>query len=200
MENLQQSEAEIISTIINKYRITFNVVYTNDFEDTLQENILVVSNGFVVTVILQIIESPEIPIEFSFFKHLSTFIIRNASISRIPDEFFSLSITHFEIDYGNLTGSIPKLIKNWSGLQVLNLHGNQLDFLPDELFECSELEFLSLWGNVISHIPEKISKLKKLKYFHIGLNSLQDLPISIGSLHELHNFTSNRNYLTYLPK
>ena len=157
MENthhLQSSEAEVLSIIINKYKITFNVIYTEEFDDDLRENIIVVFNGFVNLVILQQISSSEIPIEFAQFTHLKTLIIRNMPITFIPEDFFSLPITRLEIDYGNLTGSIPPSISKWSHLKVLNLHGNQLNTLPDELFDCSELEYLSLWGNVITHIPE----------------------------------------------
>jgi len=82
-----------------------------------------------------------------------------------------------------------------SCLQVLDLHNNCLEKLPDEIGSLKQLKVLHLNNNKLKKIPESIGNLQMLQTLNLSHNSLKDLPDTLSNLSRLKTFD-----ITYNPK
>ncbi|CAK9157068.1 unnamed protein product [Ilex paraguariensis] len=84
------------------------------------------------------------------------------------------SIVSFVLSENPLGGSIPKTLGKLSGLQVLELVGNELSGkIPIELGNATELTTILVSRNkLIGSIPEEVLNLKNLQVFDVSFNQL----------------------------
>jgi len=77
-------------------------------------------------------------------------------------------LTNLNIDYNQLTGSIPSEIGNLTNLLKLSLHYNQLTgSIPQEIGNLTNLIRLFLYNNQLTgEIPESICNLVEVVYIN----------------------------------
>eukprot|EP00727_Mastigamoeba_balamuthi_P011862 m51a1_g7299 hypothetical protein (572) ;mRNA; f:79837-82630 len=86
-----------------------------------------------------------------------------------------------------------------TGLEDLDLNGNQLTEIAAACTQLTALRFLSLNGNAISSIPTFIGRMTKLERLSLANNSITSLPKEIGRLQNLEELQLMGNALTTLP-
>ena len=79
-----------------------------------------------------------------------------------------------------------------------NLTDNGHTSLPASLAQCTELEELNLHGNQLETLPN-LATLKKLRILVVGYNRFETLPDWIGELAELERLPVSDNPLRTLP-
>lgn len=91
----------------------------------------------------------------------------------IPSEIGLLTqLTHLELDFIPLVGTIPPSLSNLSRLIFLSLFNNQLTVKIPPLSSLSKLTYLNLGHNqLVGSIPS-LSNLSKLDYLSVGSNQL----------------------------
>lgn len=88
-----------------------------------------------------------------------------------------------------------------SCLQVLDLHNNLLEKLPDEIGSLKQLKVLHLNNNKLKKIPDSFGNLQLLQTLNLSHNSLKDLPETLSNLTRLKTFDITHNpKLKKLPK
>ena len=86
-------------------------------------------------------------------------------------------------------------------LQVLDLHHNQLEKLPDEIGSLKSLRVLYLHHNKLKKLPDSLGNLTRLQSLDLGSNNLKELPSNISKLKRLRTLdVSNNVKLKKLPK
>uniref|UniRef100_A0A7N6BJZ6 Leucine rich repeat containing 40 n=1 Tax=Anabas testudineus TaxID=64144 RepID=A0A7N6BJZ6_ANATE len=90
-------------------------------------------------------------------------------------------------------------IRLLAGLNILDLHDNQLSSLPSALGELQELHQLRLSHNQLTSLPEELCTLKNLRSLTIQQNLLESLPEQVGHLENLSELDLSRNHLKGLP-
>jgi len=80
-------------------------------------------------------------------------------------------------------------------LQVLDLHNNHLEKLPEEIGTLKQLKVLHINNNKLKKVPDSIGNLELLQTLNLAHNSLKDLPESLSNLSRLKTFD-----ITYNPK
>jgi len=98
----------------------------------------------------------------------------------------------------NLT-VFPAFIKNLKNLEVLGMHSNLIEEIPEWIGKLTNLAILYLPENKIRNLPESFGKLKKLKELVLNNNQLQYLPESFSKLNNLEDIRLNNNQLQRLP-
>jgi len=130
-----------------------------------------------------------------------------------------------QLEYNNLSGSLPAEIGNLSSLANLYLSGNQLTgALPENLKNLASLEYLAIGGNQLSGtlpawigdlsnlkemllydnqftgpIPDEIGNLAQLNYLNISYNQFTSIPTTIDNLTNLSGLIMAYNSITALP-
>ncbi|KAM3355998.1 MDIS1-interacting receptor like kinase 2 [Capsicum galapagoense] len=109
---------------------------------------------------------------------ISEINLSNAGLSGSLDQldFTSFpSLTSFNLNTNNFSGSIPSSIGNVSMLTFLDLSNNILEgVIPEEIGKLTRLEYLSMINNTINGvIPYQISNLQKVWYLDLGSNYLE---------------------------
>ena len=95
-------------------------------------------------------------------------------------------------------GSLGDLSKM---LQVLDLHQNQLEKLPDEIGLLKSLRVLYVHQNKLKKLPDAIGDLSRLQSLDLSANALKELPNTISKLKRLRTFDVSKNAkLKKLPK
>jgi len=98
-------------------------------------------------------------------------------------------------------GSGGASLDSLSDLQVLDVHNNSLEKLPEDIGSLKSLKALYLHNNRIKQIPSNIGNLKNLQTLNIAGNNLKELPSSISGLSSLKTLdVSNNQKLVKLPK
>lgn len=86
----------------------------------------------------------------------------------------------------NALEKLPDEIGLLKGLRVLYLHHNKLKKLPDSIGNLSSLQSLDLSVNALKELPSTLSKLKRLKTLDVSKNvKLKKLPKQLGHCHSL---------------
>uniref|UniRef100_A0A1U7VTL3 Probable leucine-rich repeat receptor-like protein kinase At1g35710 n=1 Tax=Nicotiana sylvestris TaxID=4096 RepID=A0A1U7VTL3_NICSY len=85
------------------------------------------------------------------------------------------SLTSFNLNSNNFSGSILSTIGNATMLTFLDLSNNFLEgVIPEEIGKLTQLEYLSFYNNeVVGVIPYQISNLQKVWHLDLGSNYLE---------------------------
>lgn len=108
-------------------------------------------------------------------------------------------VTNLGLGNNNLTGTIPSVLSNLTGLQTLTLSSNQLTGnIPSELSNLTSLLTLQLPNNNLTgNIPSTLSSLASLTGLELGGNQLVgSIPPALGSLTSLTTLILVDNMLT----
>ncbi|KAG6542993.1 hypothetical protein Mapa_015685 [Marchantia paleacea] len=84
------------------------------------------------------------------------------------------SVTSFDVSHNDLTGPIPSVVGDLTGLRYLNLTSNRLSgSIPSSLGNISLLESLDLSSNDLTgSIPTELTSLRFLSSFNVSSNQL----------------------------
>ena len=86
-------------------------------------------------------------------------------------------------------------------LQVLDLHHNHLEKLPDEIGLLKSLRVLYLHHNRLKKLPDSIGNLARLQSLDLSDNALKELPSTLSKLKRLRTLDVSKNVkLKKLPK
>jgi hypothetical protein len=103
----------------------------------------------------------------------------------------------------NKSIKLPKnLHKKFDKLHILDLHGNNLNTIPDSIKNIATLTTLDLHNNCLTNIPDCFQMLynfDSLQILYLDNNRLTSLPESIGLLYNLQSLYLNDNRLFNLP-
>merc|ERR1719468_996880 len=94
----------------------------------------------------------------------------------------ALLLQNNELSALNGGGSLGAMSKC---LQVLDLHHNQLEKLPDEIGTLKSLRVLYLHHNKLKKLPDSLGNLTRLQSLDLSSNSLKELPNTISKLKRL---------------
>lgn len=96
---------------------------------------------------------------------------------------------------GGTLGDMAKL------LQVLDLHHNHLEKLPEEIGLLKSLRVLYLHHNRLKKLPDSIGNLARLQSLDLSDNALKELPSTLSKLKRLRTLDVSKNVkLKKLPK
>ena len=84
---------------------------------------------------------------------------------------------------------------NLNRLEILNLGGNRLSFLPVDLGHMSELRSLNLADNSLESLPSSLVALQRLESLSLHGNKLSTLPPQIVELRNLVELSLRHNPL-----
>jgi len=104
-----------------------------------------------------------------------------------------------ENDLTSLTGG--GAFTDLSEIQVLDLHKNSLEKLPEDIGHLANLRTLYIQDNKLKQLPNSIGSLKNLQTLNISGNSLKEIPLSISGLVSLKTLDLRNNpKLKRIPK
>jgi len=95
--------------------------------------------------------------------------------------------------------SIPPVVFQYPGLQVLLLGDNTIEYLPPQIESLSQLVSLDLRVNRLKKLPPEIEALTHLKDLNLAGNQLQALPAQVAGLKQLAQLDLGGNELQKLP-
>ena len=99
----------------------------------------------------------------------------------------------------NKISEISPQISNLLGLQVLDLHDNQLAALPETLAELQQLTKLNLSHNRLSSLPDCVFSLVNLRVLQCSNNALEEVGDGLGKLVMLNSLDLAHNKLKTVP-
>ncbi len=145
-----------------------------------------------------------LPTDFSILSNFDSLSFAGWNIDTLPSKELG-NLKHLQIL--NLSGNklifLPKNFEVLNNLRSLDLSYNRIETLPDKIDKFSNLEFLDLSSNNLIGLPKQIGSLKKLKYLDLSENKLWTLPTEIGNLESLQTLNLSRLgegvYLVNLP-
>ncbi|KAL1022409.1 hypothetical protein UPYG_G00026590 [Umbra pygmaea] len=108
------------------------------------------------------------------------------------------ALTVLDVHDNQLT-YLPKSIGELEHLQKLNLSHNKLKVLPGELWNLKALTCLQLQQNVLEELPEGVGQLTNLDEIDLSNNQLTAVPDSLGNLSRLIKINLSHNKLKSLP-
>jgi len=94
-------------------------------------------------------------------------------------------VISIDLQTNRVRRDIPFEITLLSSLQYLGLSYNSLGKLEEWLFSMPSLEVIDLDGNGIQYIPNNIPKKNRLKELYLAENEIWEIPSSIGRLRNL---------------
>jgi len=99
----------------------------------------------------------------------------------------------------NKISEISPLISNLMGLQILDLHDNQLADLPAGLGDLQQLTKLNFSHNRLPCIPEAVFKLKNLRVLQLNNNVVEEVGEGLGELVMLTTLDMAHNKVLSVP-
>lgn len=84
-------------------------------------------------------------------------------------------------------------------LQVLDLSGKKLTYLPPVLSEISTVQHLNLANNEFREIPEGIKEFPNLQSLDLSGNQIESIPSKLGQLTNLQRLCLSNNSIRQLP-
>jgi len=100
--------------------------------------------------------------------------------------------------HNNCLEKLPEELGQLTGLQALHLQDNRLKQLPGSLGNLKNLQTLNLAGNAFKELPKTFEGLTRLKTLNLSANSkLSALPSWLGRLQGLKSLTLDTATLTY---
>jgi len=151
----------------------------------------------------------DLPVEFAELKRLQDLDLSGNKFTYVPSPMlpkkswlnviFSHPLRKLKLRNNQLT-ELPDEFERLNGLELLDLSGNPLKYMPPILRKMTSLKFLHLDNTNIIEIPEWISELKKLHTLSISDNPLAQLPASIYQLKQLSHLYLARTQITSLPQ
>uniref|UniRef100_A0A8C5RSE5 Leucine rich repeat and sterile alpha motif containing 1 n=1 Tax=Laticauda laticaudata TaxID=8630 RepID=A0A8C5RSE5_LATLA len=101
-----------------------------------------------------------------------------------------------------LTSLVPKScsLSNLVTVKVLDLHDNQLTFLPADIGQLISLQVLNVEKNVLKILPDSIGDLAQLQTLNLKGNKLKKLPSTLEGLRSLRTLDVSENLVQELPQ
>merc|ERR550532_1226732 len=87
----------------------------------------------------------------------------------------------------NKISTISDKISNLGSLLILDLHDNQLEFLPDSLCHLTRLTKLNLGHNRLAALPPALYSLKELQVLQLNNNQIEVIDEQICEVNMLNN-------------
>lgn len=127
---------------------------------------------------------------------LVRFVAADNDIEQIADDVFP------DIGFDSIDVDDSSFGLQFSGIEVLDLHGNLLREVPQGLRQLQRLTVLNLSRNRLTcDVFDVISQISNLRDCRVADNALEGpLPESVGRLIELQNLELQGNMLTSLPE
>ncbi|CAL5021835.1 unnamed protein product [Urochloa decumbens] len=128
-------------------------------------------------------------------------IAMNSFVGSIPDGVgnFSNKLQKLYAQDNQISGSLPAVMANVSGLISILLSGNQLgQTIPWEIMLMENLQSLNLKNNLmVGVIPTEVGMLRSLIELHLDANKFTgSIPDGIGNLTNLQRLTLSQNNLS----
>ncbi|OIW20475.1 hypothetical protein TanjilG_11878 [Lupinus angustifolius] len=125
----------------------------------------------------------------------------NMSLESLPTFSTDLAIIcKLDLSNNNLQNIPESLTARLLNLLVLDLHSNQMRFLPNSIGCLSKLKVLNVSANFIESLPKTIENCRSLEELNCNFNKLSELPDTIGfELINLKKLLVNSNKLMFLP-
>nr|XP_034604753.1 receptor kinase-like protein Xa21 isoform X2 [Setaria viridis] len=128
-------------------------------------------------------------------------IAMNSFMGSIPDGVgnFSNKLQKLYAHDNQISGSLPAMMANISGLISIFLSGNQLSqTIPWEIMLMENLQSLNLQNNLmVGVIPTEVGMLRSLVELHLDTNKfIGPIPDGIGNLSNLQRLTLSQNNLS----
>ncbi|XP_012458053.1 plant intracellular Ras-group-related LRR protein 6 [Gossypium raimondii] len=118
--------------------------------------------------------------------------------------FLSLNlatISNLDLSNNNLESIPESLTARLLNVVALDVHSNQLKFLPNSIGCLSKLKILNVSSNLLRTLPKTIENCKSLEELNANFNQLSVLPDTIGfELINLKKLSVNANKLGFLPQ
>ncbi|OEL18415.1 putative LRR receptor-like serine/threonine-protein kinase [Dichanthelium oligosanthes] len=128
-------------------------------------------------------------------------IAKNSFMGSIPDGVgnFSNKLQILYAHENQLSGRLPAMMANISGLLAISLYGNQLSqMIPAEIMLMENLQILNLRDNLlVGVIPTEVGMLRSLVELHLYNNKfIGPIPDGIGNLSNLQSLILSQNNLS----
>jgi serine/threonine-protein kinase len=95
---------------------------------------------------------------------------------------------------------VPEPVRQFTGLEILDLSFNPIVTLPPWIGELSELVMIFMQSTKLTTLPGRVGQLSKLFSLSLGGNKLTELPSSMARLLRLRKLDLGNNQLTELPE
>ena len=138
-----------------------------------------------------------IPEGIKYLTSLNCLLLMCGEISDIPKNL-PKEIRTLWLSSNNIQ-TVPEEIGELTGLELMNLCGNQLASLPKSARNLKNIWCLELYDNRFEEIPEEIAGMKKLKHLYIQENQIKSLRPSICRLQDLIVLDISNNPIAELP-
>ncbi|KAK3413390.1 hypothetical protein EUGRSUZ_I01957 [Eucalyptus grandis] len=135
---------------------------------------------------------------YSLLPNLTSLYLTNSYLyDIIPFQICALpKLKYLNLSYNHLIGELPLCLQNLTMLEVIDIHGNQIDSdIPPEVGSLNRLIHLDLSYNLLrGTIPPTLANLMNLTHLYLQQNSLYgSIPSEIGYLKSLTNLDLSFN-------
>ncbi|PPS00927.1 hypothetical protein GOBAR_AA19748 [Gossypium barbadense] len=111
------------------------------------------------------------------------------------------TISNLDLSNNNLESIPESMTARLLNVVALDVHSNQLKFLPNSIGCLSKLKILNVSSNLLHTLPKTIENCKSLEELNANFNQLSVLPDTIGfELINLKKLSVNANKLCFLPQ
>ncbi|XP_022186448.2 leucine-rich repeat-containing protein 58 [Nilaparvata lugens] len=190
-----------VTNSTNSLNFSFAAIDSNFLEDQLD----LVSYNEVkdkTSMLLHYNSLTHVPENLSKFMNLRKLDISNNRIYQLPDAITRLPLRTLIAKNNFLDEdflSVKTLEHLANTLEILNLSGNNLSFIPEQILQLTRLKYLYLGENRLQEIPHNINRLIRLEILNVGGNQLISVPSTVGQLSELRALILSNNQLDSLP-